>query len=848
MTIQPLGTTTTTALGTGTGTLSLSQTALNNITASTLIFGGTGSSGAMSVGGAVTVPTTITNLSLLSGGAVNIGSGASLANNNSNGTVTLQGGSLSIAGGVTVNTGTNATLVLDTTGTATQSAALTATNLLLSSSGGTYTLTNTSNNVGTLAASIGSGTVSLYDNGNLAIGQVGSTSGVTAGTLTLTLPSGDTATQSAPISGNLDLLGTGAVYTLNGSSNSVGTLAANTGSVNLLNGSALTIGTAGGTTGVTTTGAFTLNVSGTISDPTAAVSVGAFILSGGNWSQVGTLASFTDSGDFELNNGSTFLRASGGLGTPTSPYQLTDVYGLQGIEGFLSDSFVLENTINASGTSTWNPQGGGVYAGFVPIGGFAGWFAGSLNGQGNTISGLTIDMPGSGQVGLFGIIGSNAATAVQNLNLTGLNITGNQYVGGLAGYLYFGNISSVSVAGQVNGVGGGSQYVGGLVGLMGGNIANSSSSVTVTGSNDSASGSVGGLVGYLNGGEVSKSYATGNVTGYTDVGGLVGQINSGGALTVYQSYATGTVTATAGTIPGNLSGGVAGGLAGYLNGGIAQSFATGKVTGYNDAGLGGLVGENAGSIVDSYATGSVTQTNFGGGNPNGTGSVGGLVGFEEGTITNTYATGSVSGSNPGGVDIGGLVGTDFGSAGTITQSYFDTQATGTQTGIGLSFSNFGAATGETTATLQAALPAGFNTTATGGCASCWGIEPGVTYPLFVWQPGVVSGEVFNTYNGSTVGPGVTVSDVINGTIEVLDDHHGGRQLPLLFWRRWSSVGHPGAGLYEQRHQLSAKRLRFGHRAQHLQRLPKREHGGLELYQPCQRREQRDQRRDQYGSK
>ncbi|MGA8613970.1 MAG: S8 family serine peptidase, partial [Xanthobacteraceae bacterium] len=200
VTIQPLGTTTTTGLGTGTGALALSQTALSNITAATLVFGSVSSSGAMNVGGAVSVPTTITNLSLLSGGPVSIDSGASLANNNSNGSIALQGGSLSINGGVTVNTGTNATLVLDTIGTATQSAAIAATNLLLNGSGGSYTLTHTSNSVGTLAANTGS--VNFNDNGSLTIGSVGGISGVTgSGSITLTASGNLTIDSAGGISG-----------------------------------------------------------------------------------------------------------------------------------------------------------------------------------------------------------------------------------------------------------------------------------------------------------------------------------------------------------------------------------------------------------------------------------------------------------------------------------------------------------------------------------------------------------------------------------------------------------------------------------------------------------------------
>ena len=79
MTLAPLTAATTMGLGTGGGTLALSQTELNNITAATLVFGSASATGAMTVGGTVTLPSSITNLSLLSGNSIAVASGGSLA-------------------------------------------------------------------------------------------------------------------------------------------------------------------------------------------------------------------------------------------------------------------------------------------------------------------------------------------------------------------------------------------------------------------------------------------------------------------------------------------------------------------------------------------------------------------------------------------------------------------------------------------------------------------------------------------------------------------------------------------------------------------------------------------------
>ena len=78
---------------------------------------------------------------------------------------------------------------------------------------------------------------------------------------TLVLSSGGSVTQSAAISVSaLDLLGTGAGYTLTNAGNSFGTVAANTGSVSLTNSIGLSIGTVNGTNGVTASGNVTFEL------------------------------------------------------------------------------------------------------------------------------------------------------------------------------------------------------------------------------------------------------------------------------------------------------------------------------------------------------------------------------------------------------------------------------------------------------------------------------------------------------------------------------------------------------------------------------------------------------------
>ena len=270
----------------------------------------------------------------------------------------------------------------------------------------------------------------------------------------------------------------------------------------------------------------------------------------------------------------------------------------------------------------------------------------TFDGNGHTIANLYIRWTDASHIGLFRAAGDDAV--IRNLGLTGVRVSGKDWVGGLVGS-NDGSISGSSVAGRVSGNGG----IGGLAGFNSGSVSGSHSSVPVVGRSDH----VGGLVS-SNSGSISDSYATGAVTGRGDnVGGLVGVIdNSDGSIS--SSYATGNVAGDGENV---------GGLVGYSVGSIDNSHATGSVIG-ESSDVGGLLGDNRGAITASYATGSVTGSVTGKNRY-----IGGLVGYSRGTITASYATGSVTGE---GSTIGGLVGYSRGTM--ITASY----ATGSVTGEG----------------------------------------------------------------------------------------------------------------------------------------------------------------------
>ncbi len=179
----------------------------------------------------------------------------------------------------------------------------------------------------------------------------------------------------------------------------------------------------------------------------------------------------------------------------------------------------------------------------------------------------------------------------------------------------------------------------------------------------------GGLAGE-NYGTITSSYFSGTVSGTSQVGGLVAQ--NGGNIT--SSYSIGSVTASSTDV---------GGLIGNHNlGTISKSYSTSTVTGGNNAG--GLVGFTSDNIDNSFATGNVS----------GADNVGGLAGsLDSGIISKSYSTGTVSGSS----NIGGFAGSK-GSFGAASNSFWDTQTSGTTSALGAGSAT--GITGKTTSEMQ----------------------------------------------------------------------------------------------------------------------------------------------------
>lgn len=308
-----------------------------------------------------------------------------------------------------------------------------------------------------------------------------------------------------------------------------------------------------------------------------------------------------------------------GSGTESDPYSLKTVADFVSLSTDVDNGntyagkyFRVDADIDFSslGGASWQPVGSAD----------APFSAKQVDGQNHTISNLVYNARGSYYQGLFGYLPDT--TAIKNLKLDNISITGNgNNYGALVGTLY-GSVSNVTIT-NANIVSDG-LYTGGIAGWLDGDITKSSTSGSIH-----SYGVVGGLVGYLNKGDVTDVHSSANVymdnyssTYSNTIGGLFGTLN--GTRT---KVATLTDSWFEGTVNENSGYGYAGGLIGFQQyGTVTRSFNTGTVRATrkssNDTATGGIAGYTFNAVInDSYNAGRIIK--------DGAGSdwVGGLVGY-----------------------------------------------------------------------------------------------------------------------------------------------------------------------------------------------------------------------------
>ena len=410
--------------------------------------------------------------------------------------------------------------------------------------------------------------------------------------------------------------------------------------------------------------------------------------------------------------------------TADDPIVVTTCAELNGMRNNLDAHYALGADIDCSATSTWNAS-----AGWEPIGTLAAPFNGSLDGNGHTISGLTVNRQADYFIGLFGVTGQEST--ITNLGLVAVRIAGFNIVGAVVGR-NIGTITGTYSTGTFT-----STYseVGGLVGQNYGVIHNCHSEIAVS---VPSGGKGGGLVG-SNSGTITHSHATGSVSGWELLGGLVG-VNHWPGGTISGSYATGNVGGPSDYI---------GGFVGRNMGTIAKCNATGSVSG--DDTIGGFVGQNdGGTIRDSYATGAVNA---------GSGYVGGFAGTNDfgARIDNSYSVGRVTA--PASDSVGGFAGYIWNTV--IAHSFYDAETSGQ--------SDAGKGEPKTTAEMKDSTTF---TAAGWDFETIWGINPAVNngYPTLLWRY-----TVGGTVSGLAAGNSVVLQN--NGADDLTVAADGGFTFP-----------------------------------------------------------------------
>lgn len=348
---------------------------------------------------------------------------------------------------------------------------------------------------------------------------------------------------------------------------------------------------------------------------------------------------------------------AGGSGTAADPYLITDGAQLAKVAKDVEDNvtvykdvyFRLENDIDLS-AHRWNPIG--VWKWYENGASENKTFAGFLDGNGKTITGLIVDeRTEKNSAGLFGNIGDNAGAAT-NVGAKDLNIVDARIYATdegmersssaiLAGYVManFGHtirFDNISVSGTITNTKVGKTMIsGGLIGeVCRATVDNCQADVTIKGGDNT-----GGFVGIDASSTYTNCKVTGKVTGLWAIGGFVGYAQEADPRTMSTFK---NCVAEVDIVASNWR---AGGFSGYMEKGKASSCAalgdvTSSVTGWNPK-VGGFVGE----IGTKDATGSAI-------------------------LDKCHAAGKVTAASPD-YKAGGFVGTH--TEGTYTECSFDSE-------------------------------------------------------------------------------------------------------------------------------------------------------------------------------
>ena len=209
-------------------------------------------------------------------------------------------------------------------------------------------------------------------------------------------------------------------------------------------------------------------------------------------------------------------------------------YNLSGVSFYLANDIAL--------TGAWTPVGNGVSA-------VKDFFAGTFDGCGHTISGLSVNLTSNAGAGLFGTV---CGATIKNLKVEGnVSASNSAFVGGIVGRtLTSATIDSCSFAGTVTSTkkSGASNATAGIVGKVKTGtvtITNCANTATVNGNGNIAAGILG--YGGSNKVTIENCYNTGAISGQWYASGICGSSTvKAQTSSIRNCYNSGTITATNG--------------------------------------------------------------------------------------------------------------------------------------------------------------------------------------------------------------------------------------------------------------------------------------------------------------
>ena len=229
----------------------------------------------------------------------------------------------------------------------------------------------------------------------------------------------------------------------------------------------------------------------------------------------------------------------------TNIYKIKDKYDLRHLADYVNNG-----NNDTSGLTFLQTQDITCDDTYVPIGNNQAYFCGTYNGQGHTVSGITVSRSaatseGGGYIGLFGSIYKGT---IENVVLANSTFTGASYIGGIVGYSSDGTVQNCRVESTVT-IKAGCNYAechGGVVGYN--NFSNAKVIGCISAAALSTNGKnycirYGGIVGELSRGLIKDCLYTGtSVNGNASKGAILG-CKSSGTLTnnYYTSVSIGGV-------------------------------------------------------------------------------------------------------------------------------------------------------------------------------------------------------------------------------------------------------------------------------------------------------------------